>query len=156
MAVRRLTHLGLCVSDLERSLAFYTRVLGFAEVGRFVDDQGYGGKLLELPEARMTAVYLERDGWRIELLYYAQPGHIGTPERRPMNQIGLTHLSFVVEDLDETCAAIAAHGGAVVEETRLEMQSRAIFATDPDGIRLEIIERAGDPLIIPGQSPKSG
>ncbi len=152
MVVRRQTHLGLCVSDLERSLAFYGEVLGFREVGRFRDEHGYSSRLLELENVRLTAVYLERDGWRIELLHYGQPAAVGAAERRPMNQLGLTHLSFVVENLDDAAAAVRRAGGSVVEETRMEMRSRAIFATDPDGVRLELIEREGDPMLIPGQT----
>jgi len=149
-SVRRLTHLGICVSELERSVGFYRHALGFVEVGRFCDEHGYGSALLELEDVRLTAVYLERDAWRIELLYYDQPVAVGANRRRPMNQLGFTHLSFVVEDLDETVALISRHGGAVVEGSRIEFGARAIFATDPDGTRLELIQRAGDPMTIPG------
>ena len=151
MSVRRLTHLGICVADLERSLAFYRDALGFEEIGRFRDDQGYSSQLLELEDVRVEAIYLERDGWRIELLCFAQPTAIGSGARRPINELGLTHLSFVVENLEESLAAVLRHGGAVIEQTRMEMRAKAIFATDPDGTRLELIERAGDPLVIPGQ-----
>ncbi len=150
-SIRRLTHLGICVSELERSVAFYRHALGFAEVGRFRDERGYGSGLLELEDVRLTAVYLERDGWRIELLYYDRPAAVGTRQRRPMNQVGFTHLSFVVEDLDATLTLIGEHGGAVIEDSRIELGARAIFATDPDGTRLELIQRAGDPMTIPGQ-----
>ncbi len=155
MGVRRLTHLGICVSELERSLRFYREVLGFEEVGRFRDEHGFGAPLLELEGVRLSAVYLERDGWRIELLHFEKPASVGAKDRRPMNQLGLTHLSFVVEDLDLSIEEIRNCGGAVIEATRMEMGTRAIFATDPDGTRLELIERDGDPLAIPGEGGKS-
>ncbi len=150
MGVRRLTHLGICVSNLARSLAFYRGVLGFVEVGRFRDDRGYGSRFLELDDVRMSAIYLERDGWRVELIHFAQPTPVGPDQRRPMNQLGLTHLSFVVEDLDAATDEIRRLGGSVIEATRMEMHARAVFATDPDGTRLELIEREGDPMAIPG------
>ncbi len=151
MGVRRLTHLGICVANLDRALRFYRDALGFAEVGRFHDREGFSAPLLEIADVRLSAVYLERDGWRIELLYYDRPGAIGSDERRPMNQLGLTHLSFVVEDLDQTVEEIRRCGGKIVDTSRMEMGARAIFATDPDGTRLELIQRDGDPLAIPGQ-----
>lgn len=151
MAIRRLTHLGICVSDLERSLAFYTGALGFVEVGRFHDAHGYSSRLLELTDVRLNAVYLERDGWRIELLHFGQPPAIGGADRRPMNELGVTHLSFVVTDLDDAIGAVCRAGGRVLDATRMQGQARAVFATDPDGVRLELIEREGDPLAIPGQ-----
>ncbi len=151
MGVRRLTHLGICVSDLDRSLEFYREALGFVEVGRFGDDRGYGSRFLELDDVRMSAIYLERDDWRVELLHFAQPKAVGPDERRPMNQLGLTHLSFVVEDLEATSDAILRLGGSVIESTRMDMRAHAVFATDPDGTRIELIEREGDPMAIPGQ-----
>lgn len=152
MSVVRFTHLGICVADMERSLAFYSSVLGFREVGRFADKNGFSARFLELPGVCLAAVYLERDGVRVELLHFEQPRAVGPAARRPMNQLGITHLSFVVDDLDATIAAVRECGGSVIDATRMEAHSRAIFATDPDGTRLELIERAGDPLAIPGQS----
>ncbi len=150
MGVRRLTHLGICVSDLDRSLEFYREALGFVEVGRFRDDGGYGSRFLELDDVRMSAIYLERDDWRVELLHFAQPTSVGPDRRRPMNQLGLTHLSFVVEDLDATSDEVRRLGGSVIEATRMDMRAHAVFATDPDGTRIELIEREGDPMAIPG------
>jgi catechol 2,3-dioxygenase-like lactoylglutathione lyase family enzyme len=152
MGVRRLTHLGLCVSDLDRSLAFYEQVLGFKEVGRFSGDGDPSASLIEVPDLQLRAVYLERDGWRLELLHYPSPGHLGTGERRPMNLLGLTHLSFRVADLDAVLAAIEARGGRVLRHTCLAShpEVRAIMALDPDGTRLELIEAPGDPNAIPG------
>ncbi len=152
MGIRRLTHLGVCVSDLERSLAFYGEVFGCREIGRFGDREGYSAKLLEIDGVQLEAVYLERDGWRIELLSYPSPGTIGSSQRRPMNQLGLTHLSFVVDDLEAVLAAVREHGGTVVEASRMEARATAIFVTDPDGTRIELIERAGDPMAVPGTS----
>ncbi len=152
MSVQRLTHLGLCVSHLERSLAFYEEVLGFQEVGRFSGDGEPSASLVELRDLQLRAIYLERDGWRLELLHFPSPGSIGTGERRPMNLLGLTHLSFRVADLDAVLAAVESHGGQVLKHTCLDSGTgvRAIFALDPDGTRLELIEGPGDPNAIPG------
>jgi len=153
MAVRRLTHLGICVSDLERSLRFYRDVLGCQEVGR-LDMEGGGAAVINgLEEVKLRAIYLERDGWRLELLAFPEPGWLGPRTPRPMNQLGLTHLSFRVEDLDGICARIEAAGGGVLPETRIGgagVPTRAVMAHDPDGLRLELIESPGDPNAVPG------
>jgi len=150
VGIRRLTHLGICVSNLERSLAFYGEVFGCREIGRFDDREGYSAELVEIDGVQLEAVYLERDGWRLELLSYPSPGTTGSGERRPMNQLGLTHLSFVVDDVEAVRAAVREHGGAVVEASRMEARATAIFVTDPDGTRIELIERDGDPMVVPG------
>lgn len=152
MTIQCLTHLGICVSDLERSVAFYRDVFGFVEVGRLEPDAASTSQILEI-DCTLRAVYLERDGWRIELLYYPTPGHIGSNEARAMNQLGMTHLSFRVEGIDGILAKLEAAGGRVLEGSVLAIRdgsSKALMAVDPDGTRLEIIDAPGDPNAVPG------
>jgi len=148
MSVRRLSHHGLCVSDLERSLAFYRDGLGFAEVSRLRFEDPGTHRLLGLPGAVLEAVYLRRDGVTLELLHFPRPGtHLGAGPR-PMNQVGLTHLSFLVDELDALLAKLRALGGSVLEATRLDSGGRgndAIFVTDPDGTRIELVAGDFDP-----------
>jgi len=138
-----LMHFGLCVSDLERSRAFYCEAVDFVEVGRLSVDDDATPILLELDAVALDAVYLERDGFRMELLWYREPGHVGSGERREMNRLGLTHLAFRIGDLDEQCRRIEAAGGRILEQTAsvFPVGSRGIIALDPDGTRLELIER---------------
>jgi lactoylglutathione lyase len=148
VTIRRLSHHGLCVSDLERALAFYRDGLGFAEVSRLRFADPGTRKLLGLPGAALDAVYLRRDGTTLELLHFPQPGTQLAPGPRPMNQAGLTHLSFLVDDLDGVLAKLRALGARVLEATRLDGRGRgpsAIFVTDPDGTRIELVEGDFDP-----------
>jgi catechol 2,3-dioxygenase-like lactoylglutathione lyase family enzyme len=148
VSVRRLSHHGLCVSDLSRALAFYRDGLGFREVSRLDFADAGTQRLLGLPGAKLEAVYLRRDGTTLELLHFPRPGTELVPAPRAMNQTGLTHLSFLVDDLDATLASLAALGARVLEETRLDAGGagpRAIFVTDPDGTRIELVEGDFDP-----------
>jgi len=153
MHVQRLTHMGICVSDLERSLRFYRDVLGCKEVGRLELEGETVATLNGMPSCKVRAVYLERDGWRLELLEFPVPGWLGPKEPRPMNQLGLTHLSFRVADLDATCSQLEAAGGGLLPETRLGQPggpTHVIMAFDPDGVRIELIQGTGDPNAVPG------
>jgi catechol 2,3-dioxygenase-like lactoylglutathione lyase family enzyme len=155
MHVTRLTHLGICVSDIERSLRFYRDVLGCKEVGRLELEDETTAVFNGFQEVKVRAIYLERDGWRLELIEFPVPGWIGPQEPRPMNRVGLTHLSFRVDDLDAACAQVEAAGGGVLHATRLArpgLPTRAIMAYDPDGTRLELIQSPGDPNALPGSS----
>jgi lactoylglutathione lyase len=146
-------HVGICVSDLERSRRFYRDVLGFKEVAELRIGGAPTDTLLGLPGMELHALWLDRDGRRIELLHYPQPGAVGPAEPRPMNQRGLTHLALRVSDLDGVLAALRAAGGQVLESTRVanpEYRARLVFATDPDGTRIELVEAPGDPTLAPG------
>jgi predicted enzyme related to lactoylglutathione lyase len=59
-----------------------------------------------------------------------------------MNQLGLTHIAFVVEDLEATAKRIAECGGEPLRHTFVSSPAGdMMFATDPDGTRLELWEK---------------
>jgi len=148
-------HFGICVRDLERSLRFYRDGLGFTEAGALEIAGEPTATLVELPGLELEAVYLDREGVRIELLYYPSQGTVGSAEARPMNQPGLTHFAIRVDDLDETLRAIERLGGTVRRHTRVyeeNFQSHLAYATDPDGTRIEVIQTPTDPTR-PADSP---
>ena len=70
--------------------------------------------------------FVTRDGVRIELLRFDEPGYQGPAARRPMNQLGLTHLSVRVQDVDAVAASVRELGGTVFEHTRTKF-------SNPDG-----------------------
>jgi catechol 2,3-dioxygenase-like lactoylglutathione lyase family enzyme len=104
-------------------------------------------KLLRLEDVNLRAVYLEREGVRIELLCYASPGHRGDGTQRPMNQLGLTHLSMRVDDMTQTLADLERAGVEIVEETRIGHPDdvvQAVMIADPDGTLIELVQQPGD------------
>ncbi|MDX1882233.1 VOC family protein [Mycolicibacterium sp. 120270] len=139
----RLTHVGLCVRDTHLATEFYCAALGFTEVGRMQFNDAATAQLLDVPGLVLDLVYLQRDGFRLELLGYEQPGTIGEPGPRAMNRLGFTHLSFRVDDVDGVADAIVAHGGRAFPERTVAFDggNRGVMAADLDGNLLELIER---------------
>lgn len=136
--VTGISHIGVCVSDTDRSIRFYTEALGF-KLSHSVDAGKPFHLLAELPEMKLRATFLQRDGLTIELLDYKVPGIVGPAERRPMNQLGLTHLALFVDNVDTATARIEKNGGRVYPHTRVNTPAGdMIYCTDPDGIRLEL------------------
>ena len=72
---------------------------------------------------------LSRDGVTIELLGFRSPATIGDTARRPMNQLGLTHLSIRVDEVDAVASTIEALGGTVVPTTRTTFDWRGPDST---------------------------
>jgi len=147
----RLTHIGICVSDLERSLRFYRDALGFRVEHELHVEGEPSDTLLRLRGVDLHAVYLQRDGVRIELLRFASPP--APPARtRAMHERGLTHLSFRVAALDATIAALRAAGEQILDETIIripEFRAAACFVVDPDGQLVELVQAPGDPAAPP-------
>ena len=88
----------------------------------------------------LTAVYLEREGFVLELLHFERDGN-DAARSRSFTEPGLTHLSFTVADVAATCARVAELGGEVLADT--DMGGRAIMIRDPDGQLLELMPEAG-------------
>jgi catechol 2,3-dioxygenase-like lactoylglutathione lyase family enzyme len=145
MAIEGVTHVGVCVSDLDRSMRFYTEGLGFELLRSFDIDGKAWGRVMEVDNPLLHSRVLRRDGLTIELLQFETPGHLGPSERRPLNQLGFTHLAIWVDDIDVESQRVVALGGHIVEDTRTVFDdpgfvARWLYCTDPDGIRLELIE----------------
>ena len=129
-------HVGLCVADRERSRRFYEGLLGFQFWWELNVPDEAAAQLLQLAKPlEVHATYLVRDGFVLELMdYSSRQVHAGS--ERVMDQIGLTHISFSVSDLDGVLQKVEEFGGAVVDET-LSQQSAMI--RDPDGQLLELL-----------------
>jgi lactoylglutathione lyase len=121
----RTLHLGLRVSDPERSLAFYTAV-GYEVIGT-VEGTAYG---------TLTMLQLPGDDFvTIELVYDPANGEAG-----PGN--GINHLVIQVESLDATRTGLAAKG---IEAEPIEYPGgptgpRTCWITDPNGYRIEVVQ----------------
>ena len=133
-----LSHTGLCVSNLERSLRFYCHGLGFETGGRFHLTR----QIAEVdPPVDVISQFIHLGEHRIELLDYASPGPLGEPHTR-RNQLGLTHLSFIVDDVEARAHDLEAVGGTILQDTRNPPEDeslRILFVADPDGNRIELM-----------------
>jgi catechol 2,3-dioxygenase-like lactoylglutathione lyase family enzyme len=76
----------------------------------------------------------------LELLHFAGEGARPEPFRaRPMNEIGLTHISLSVDDIPATCVLVEEYGGKVLTDTDI---GGGLFVRDPDGQLIELLPMA--------------
>lgn len=138
----RLLHYSHCVSDLGRSKRFYTEVLGFEVVAEFAFDDAATARVMGVPEARFTGVFMRRDGMRIELIGFTNPPPEPAVRRRAANEIGHSHLSFYVTDLDAALAELRAQGVEIDLATRAALMNgiECCVVRDPDGFPIEIVQ----------------
>ena len=133
------SHVGVCVADLDAALRFYVDGLGFTVFGRYETDD----PMAEIDgPVKLTSVFLERQSVRIGLLHFHEPEAFGQPSQR-RNQLGLTHLSFVVDDVDAAAAELLSFGGTVVPDSRMGADDpnglQIVYLADPDGTRIELM-----------------
>jgi catechol 2,3-dioxygenase-like lactoylglutathione lyase family enzyme len=138
------SHAVICVSDLERSVRFYCEGLGFELAERYdLDSEQLPGldKGMEVERPICVASQMIVSGpMKLELLYYPGRPPRGTPSTS-RGLLGLTHLSFYVDDVDSAAARLVEYGGAMVDGTRVDVGIPLVFLTDPDGTRVELMGR---------------
>jgi lactoylglutathione lyase len=124
----RVLHTMIRVSDLEKSLTFYTNILGMKLL-----------RLYEYPEGKFTLAFVgfgdEKDHAVIELTY-----NWGVTSYDKGNAFG--HIAIEVEDAYNTCELIKSKGGKVVREAGAMQHGTTViaFIEDPDGYKIELIQ----------------
>ena len=159
MAIAGVSHMGLCVSNLEESLRFYCDILGFRKIQAFqVDGAETVEQLLELRDLRMSLTFIELDGQRIELINIANPSASGGG-KGDFNRIGYTHLSVKEKDWEAELDRLRAAGVNVLEHTigaQPASNSRFAFILDPDGNRVELFGMVDEAGHAPWDLPLGG
>lgn len=125
----RILHTMLRVGDLNKSIAFYTEVLGMKLLRR-----------TDYPEGKFTLAFVgyqeESAGAVIELTYNwgVEKYETGT---------GYGHIAIEVEDARKICELVKQRGGKVVREAGPMKHGATViaFAEDPDGYKIEFIQK---------------
>jgi lactoylglutathione lyase len=138
----RLANFGICVSDLDKSTAFY-EALGFEASDIHPIPAPLGHALEAGDDMKLEVRFVRRNGTVIELIHFLNPPPKGKAERRPMNQLGLTHFALRVDDVGRVADIVKKNGGTVIEKshTKLGPPGKGIeilFCTDPNGVRIEL------------------
>jgi len=95
-------------------------------------------------EGAFRSAMLLRGDVRIELLQWVDVPTSGGG-KKPMTELGFTHLSFRVDEIDDLTDAVVAAGGAVHPQTLSFVgpegspQTGLLYYTDPDGTRIEVM-----------------
>ena len=125
----RLLHTMLRVGDLDRSLLFYTDVLGMKLLRRN-----------DYPDGKFTLAFVgyqdEADGAVIELTHNWDTSAYDLGD-------GYGHIALEVEDAYKSCEDIKARGGKVTREAGPMKHGQTViaFVEDPDGYKIELIQR---------------
>ncbi len=126
--IKGIAHLAFNVADMQKSLEFYCKVLGFEKAFEIRDDDG--NKWIEYIKVRKSQF--------IELFYYPKPGE--QPEVS-----SYSHLCLEVDDIQEIAARIKAAGLTLdVEPVQGKDLNYQCWARDPDGNRIEFMQMSPD------------
>ncbi len=123
---KKIDHVEIVPSNMDRTIDFYTRILGFSVKSR---------RKMEGPGQPMDEIaYVEKNGSMIEFLTMKQ----ATPAAHDLSRVGYRMMAIEVDDMDKAIAYLKSKGVPVSQEPRLLGKSKRAEIKDPDGISIEL------------------
>jgi catechol 2,3-dioxygenase-like lactoylglutathione lyase family enzyme len=146
--MKGLHHVGITVKDLDASIRFYHDVLGleFSNEPSPWFDAPELGVAVGVPGAGLRQVSLLLGDTTLELLEYKSPPS-ETAEPLRSNNLGASHVAFLVEDIHAKKAELEARGIEFYSDVNVVDEGvlagwRWVYFQDPDGYPLELVEVA--------------
>ena len=149
--IRSVDHINIVVSDLNKSILFYTELLGFREVKRAYLQGDWIECIVGLKGVHAHVVYIVAPTGepRLELLHYESPTGGSIPQNSIANTIGLRHIAFRVVNIYREVQRLKDAGvtflgePVVVPRTVVKHDTGEkilCYFHDPDGTLLELTE----------------
>jgi glyoxylase I family protein len=130
-------HVGVSVSDLDRSVAFYVQNFGF-----------HCERLIDLPDHGRVAL-LRRAGFAIEMFAFAGALPLPPDRRTPttdLQTVGVKHFALQADDIIGAAAFLRRRGVEFISDVTMGVRGlRRFFVRDPDGVAIEITENTPAP-----------
>jgi len=134
-------HVGIVVSDIDKSLYFYKDLLGFEIKKNNTESGEYIDTFLGLNDVIVQTVKISLStGDMIELLHYKTNKEEAKAIK--INQIGCTHIAVTVDNLDETYKRLKEEGVSFINPPFVSSSgfAKVAFCKDPDGFFIEMVE----------------
>ena len=155
MRAKGVSHIAVCVADLERSLHFYRDLLGLTVRLHTTQDMARrpgaeSAEMYQRPRQSRTVANVwfdDPDTTEPFLVLTSHPGDEVEGEPIKLDQIGISHISFGVEDVRAYAGELMAKGvplaGTLDEFTDANGVMRTFFVYDPDGILVQFDQGPG-------------
>ena len=129
-------HVSFTVSNLDRSIDFYTKAFGFTFLQRF---ESIGSKVAGYPDLHSKVVFLQLGGLNLELIEYVNP----RGEHRPVletKDVGTAHFALTCDDVHVEYERLKKMGVRFKSEPQVSKRfgTMSVYGLDPDGITFEL------------------
>lgn len=140
--IKSFHHTALSVTNLDRSIQFYRDLLGMKVDWRIDHKKGETfEKIVGLKGVDVSYAMLSGWGGRIEIFEYHSPPGEAYPPDRGVNDQGITHFAFEVDEIDRLYGELASRGVRFNSPPQVVRPGvKAAYFHDPDGITVELVE----------------
>lgn len=142
-------HIGLTVTDMDRSIAFYRDVLGLTFQGELIMEGEEANRLFQLENGRARVAYLNGSDHvqapPVELIQFLD--READKDHAALTKTSISEICFMVTDIDRVYAHLVQQGVECLSAPQYFDftasgfgKSKALYFKDPDGIILELME----------------
>lgn len=144
MGIKSFHHTAISVKDLDRSIHFYSNLLGMKLEWRIDHRKSEAlEKVVGLKNVDVSYAMLSGWGGRLEIFQYHSPEGKPLPPGWPVCDKGVTHFGFEVEAIDALYEKLVAEGVRFnTAPQTIRDGVRATYFHDPDGITVEFVQYA--------------
>lgn len=124
-------HVGISVYNMDESIVWYEKNLGF----HFLRDDGF------VPGLGARICFLERDGFQLELFAYMEPKRLPTYRMTPnsdLQTVGTKHVAFQVSDMNAMKRHLLENGVEIAHEVIMD-KDHVVFIKDCNGVLIELL-----------------
>ena len=141
-----ISHMGICVRDLERSLKFYRDILGMRVTREETQDmqRHFGDRQAAVYQKRRQTRQAAHLHWGDGTPYLVLSSHPDAPvegQAPKLDQVGIHHICFTVKDPTSLAKHLVANGvklaGSLESYTNAQGKVRVFYCFDPDGILVQ-------------------
>lgn len=145
MTVKRMDHVGINVENLDAAVAFF-RELGLELEGEATNEGAWVDRIVGL-EGTRSDIAMMRTPYghgRLELVKFHSPQAPGGDSLAPPNALGIRHVTFEVQGIDDLLDRLRSHGAELVGTLeQYENFYRLCYIRGPEGIIIELAEQIG-------------
>jgi lactoylglutathione lyase len=136
--IEKAHHTGFIVKDIDRTLDFYVKKLGFELFDRWTETVEEAETGMGVPGASLELCQVTGYGCMIEFIRFVTSS--GSDEIIKPNHIGVGHTSFLVKNLEILIEGLRSEGVKIASPIIKLPGSSWVHIIDPDGIRIELME----------------
>ncbi len=143
MNIKKIDHINISVSDLEKSKAFFVDLFGFQVLNEGTLEGEWIDKLVDLPQVKARYIQMSIPGTQtnLELIHYEKPEGGKEEAGAKANTIGIRHMAFQVDNIEEVCDRLKKAGVRMFSELQTyNVTKKLCYFYGPDNIILEIAQ----------------
>lgn len=140
----KMHHVGISVSDIERSIAFYRDMLGMEQACEIFPFGGENfSQIMDLENVQGRMCVIAKGNVQLELFEFSHPKPATRDPNYSVGDRGISHFGVEISDIESTYARLRAAGVRFHSPVLTFMSGmRAAYGRDPDGNVFELLEPA--------------